>query len=85
MSEPATVAYQAETNVASFGVVGTADDGTYTFARLRPGTYSLAEEQPGGYLDGAKIAIFEKIADQLPRLWPDHDRAGFGNIRRQTP
>src|SRR5207237_747544 len=25
-----------------------------------------------------KIAIFEKIADQLPRLRPDHDRVGVG-------
>src|SRR4051794_31685103 len=41
------------------------------------------------HLDGAKITIFEKIADQLPRLRPDHDRVGFskslqpgGEVRR---
>ncbi len=41
------------------------------------------------HLDGAKIPIFEKTADQLPRLRPDHDRVGFskslqagGEVRR---
>jgi hypothetical protein len=30
------------------------------------------------HLDSAEIATLEEIAEQPPRLWPDHDRAGFG-------
>ncbi len=30
----------------------TFNDGTFTFASLRPGTYQLTEQQPEGYLDG---------------------------------
>jgi hypothetical protein len=41
------------------------------------------------HLDGAKIAVFEEIAEELPRLRSDHDRVGFakslqpsGEVRR---
>ena len=30
------------------------------------------------HVDGAKVAVSEKIAEELPCLRPDHDRAGLG-------
>ena len=36
--------------------VTTAPDGSYQFAKLRPGTYSIVQSQPEGYLDGSDSA-----------------------------